>query len=388
MYFTPSLPHVLGISALLSGMMPLASAAQETDSEFTPEELTVEASIKPGANVFVNSASWDGASRIHVYGQENLAYKGLMSLGLTSQILLSNDSRRIFAFSDYMKRYTYGPVESVLQVFDVAGLTPVQEIVIPNKAAKAIGMTQLIETSADENYVYIQNATPATSVTVVDLASGEVVNEVPTPGCYGIYPTPQGYRFSTLCGDGTIKTYSPQDDGYEVASSEALFDIDNDALYLHAQRLEDGRLLFTSFNGNLYLADDSGDSVVFDEKIAVTEGIEGGWVPGGYLVSAYNAPNDMVFLLMHSDGAEGSHKDASEEIWAYRLSDRTLVSRSPAEHLVAIDVTQEERPHLYGSNEEDESVDAYALSGDEGFQFTKVASDDTVGWNTSLTVTP
>lgn len=370
--------------AFVVGCIPRVFAADP----FTPEVFTVEKAIQPGPNVLVNAASWDGSSKIHVYGQGGLIYKGLMGAGLTSQFVVSADGKTAFVLSDYMKRYTYGPVESVLQIFDIATLTPVREILVPNKAVKAIGMTNLIELSADEKILYIQNATPATSVTVVDLVQNKVINEVPTPGCYGIYAAKKAGKFSTLCGSGQIKTYTLEGDQYKTETSAKIFDVDADPLYIHAQRRNNGQLIFTSFNGNLYLLDDSGKNVVLKEKLEVTKGVEGDWVPGGYAVSVYHKPEDQVFMVVHSGAYEGSHKDVSEEIWAYSLGKKKLISRSAAEGLVALAVTQDKTPKLYGSNEDEETLDEYTLSDAKKYLFSKTASDEKAGWTTSLLVTP
>lgn len=355
---------------------------------FEAETFTVEPHIAPGPNVLVNEASWEGASQIHVYGQEDLTYKGQVSLGLTSQFIPSADGKKIYAFSDYMTRYTYGDIESVLQVFDINTLSVDREIIIPNKVVKAIGMDQLITASFDEKYLYVQNATPATSVTVVELATGEVVSEIPTPGCYGIMPSLDGYRFSSLYGGGAVKTFSLDDSGYEVTTSDKIFDVDTDPLYLHSQRRKTGELVMTSFNGNLYLLDDSGDKVVLTDKIPVTEGIDGDWAPGGYGITAYNGANDVVFMIMHSGATEGSHKDASEEIWAFSLAEKKLLGRYPAEGLVAIDVSQDDNPVVFGVNENDESIDQYSSKTGLKGEYVKTAADERAGWSTNLTVIP
>jgi len=353
---------------------------------FQPETFTVDQAIDPGPVVLVNQASWDGASRIHVYSQDGLAYQGLLSMGLTSQLIVSRDQTRVYTLSDYMERYTYGPIHSVVQAFDLATLKPVAEAEVPNKAAKAIGMEHLIEISADERYLYVQNATPGTSVTVVDLDDMTVLKEVPTPGCYGVYPSVEGHRFSTLCGPGTLNVYDVDDDDPGATPSEPFFSVEDDALYLHSVRTNDGHLVFTSFNGNLYIVDDSGDRPALVKKLAVTEDIDGDWAPGGYGITAYNAATDKLFMIVHSDAYEGSHKDMSEQIWTYSITDEKLVSRSGAPHLVALAVSQGDQPVLFGSNEEDESVDKYTLAdGDAGqFEFEKTASDARVGWTTSL----
>lgn len=369
----------------LVGTLWISSA--QADTKFVPEKFTVEKTIKPGPNVIVNGASWDGASKIHIYGQDELNYKGSVSAGLVSQTLTSKDGKQLYVLSHYMKRYTYGPVESAVQVFDINTLTQVKEIIVPNKAAHAIGMPSLLESNYDDSLIFVQNATPATSVTIVDKKLGKAINEIAIPGCFGIFPAKDTNKFSTLCSTGTIKSVTLDGSKYEISESKPeLFDVDKDALYVQAVRNTNGLLMIPSFSGNLYMVDDSGKSPKLVEKISITKGIEGNWAPGGYQVMSYNKSLNTVFLLMHPDAYEGSHKDASSEIWAYSMDKKEIISRSPAEYLVALTVTQGETPILFGSNEEDETVDQYTLADDKSFTFAKAGSDDKTGWSTNLQV--
>ncbi|MAY15354.1 MAG: hypothetical protein CMI06_08460 [Oceanospirillaceae bacterium] len=379
--FTPAPLAACIATLLLSAVMPAAQA-----EPFKPEVFTVEKTIQPGPNVFMNEAAWGGASQIHVFAQDDLHYKGSMPAGITSQMKVSKDGKTVYVLSDFAKRITYGPVESVVQVYDVDTLSRKKEIIVPNKAVKAIGMTQLLELSADEKLLYVQNATPATSVSVIDIAAGEVITEVPTPGCYGVYPALKGSSFSTPCGTGQLKTFTLKGKEYSVEASGKLFDVDADPIYIHSERRKNGELILTTFGGALYLADDSGKTVKIKEKLQVNTGIEGDWAPGGYAITAYSSTLDMVFMLMHSGAYDGSHKNGSEEIWAYSLKKKKLISRSPAPHMVALSVTEGKTPVLFGSNEEDETIDKYVLSSDGDFMFEKAAADEKAGWTTSLAV--
>ena len=161
------------------GLTLLSGVGLAADAPFKAETFTVEKAIKPGPNVLVNYASWDGSSKLHVYGQDGLEYKGLMGMGLTSQFVISGDGKKAYVLSDYMKRYTYGPIESVVQIFDIQTLTPISEIIVPNKAVKAIAMTQLIELSADEKILYVGvSDSKATRVVAYDVAAdGTITNE-------------------------------------------------------------------------------------------------------------------------------------------------------------------------------------------------------------------
>lgn len=380
-------------SAYLAFGAPAVAAEQAPagDGEaFKPETVTMKKTVDEGPYVLVNQASWDGASRVHVLQQDGLGYQGVLSGGLTSQFVIGNDHETAYTLSDYMERYTYGPIHSVVQIWDLSTLTPTAEIEVPNKAVKAIGMNQLIEVSADDKRLYVQNATPGTSVTVIDLDGRKVLTEVPTPGCYGIIPAASGHAFSTFCGAGTLQKFAPDAGGeqYTSTASEKIFDATDDPLYVDSVRRADGELVLASFNGNLYLVDDSGDAPVLDKKLAVTDGVDGDWAPGGYSVLAYNAAHDMVFMIVHSDAYEGSHKDGSEQIWAYSLADEKLVSRSDAPSLVAIAASQGDAPKLFGSNEDEESVDEYTLADADNFEYERSGRDKHVGWTTSLLTTP
>ncbi|GGJ99573.1 hypothetical protein GCM10007426_30860 [Alloalcanivorax dieselolei] len=350
---------------------------------FKPETISVKPAIDPGSNVLVNQAEWAGASKIHVYGQQDLSYKGSVSVGLTSQILLGRDQKTLYTLSDYMKRLTRGPVESVIEEYDIATLSLKREIVIPNKAVKAIGMAQLLEQSADGRYLYVQNATPATSVTVVDLQAGEAVLEVPTPGCYGVFPAPRDNRFSTLCGAGDLKTYSVNGDQYDTTSI-SLFSPEQDPLYVQAQRTADGRLVFLSFNGTLYLVDDGDATAKLLGTVPLTKGVNGDWAPGGYVVMAYSPATNMMFVLMHPDAYEGSHKDPSEEIWSVDMKSAKVIGRSHAEGLIALAVSQGQEPVLFGTTDEDETIERFALLDNTKFVFKAAGSDDKSGWASSL----
>ncbi len=369
-------------AALVGGIALLNNA-----HAFTPETLTVEKNIAPGANVLINQAEWGAASKIHIYGQESLRYKGSVSVGLTSQILLSHDHKTLFTLSDYLKRFTYGPAESVVQIFDLATLTEKREIIVPTKAVKAIGMSQLLEQSADGRYLYVQNATPATSVTVVDLEKSAVISEIPTPGCYGIIPAMEGHRFTTLCGTGVLKSYALDGNKYQTYQSSPIFDADQDPLYVQAERSKDGTLIIPAYSGTLYLIDDSSPTPSLVKTLDVTGGVAGNWAPGGYEVISYNAAHDTVFMIVHPDAHDGSHKDPSSEIWSYSLGKEKLVARSAAEGLIAIETSQGNTPTLFGTHDEDESIVRYTPDTPGSLRFKEAGSDGKAGWATSLRVT-
>lgn len=344
--------RVLGVTlGTVAGLLAMSMAHAE--SSLVPETLTVEKTIKPGANVFILDQNWKGPSRVNVLSADDLSHKGILSVGLISQFKLTKDRKTAYTASAYAKRIMYGPTEAVLQEFDVDTLSVKREIPVSSKMAQIAPYSSLLQLTADERYALVQNATPASSVTVVDLIRGKAISEIPTPGCWGIYPAPKGNKFSSLCGDGAATTYTFEADGRFTPGkrSEKIFDVDADPLFIHAERVGKD-LLFTSYNGNLYRVSDAGEAPKLKDKFSFTKGIEGNWAPGGFEVTAYNPAHNVLFVAMHPDAEDGSHKNEAEEIWAVDLKAKKVLYRSTVEKVISITVTEGEQPVLFGMNEE------------------------------------
>lgn len=315
-----------------------------------PEELTVESEIAPGPNVFVVSPAWGGAGAVTVLSAEDLSYKGNFATGMTAQFFLGPDGTVGYAASGFPERITYGPIKAYLQKFDVSTLKTIQEIEVPPKMAETMAQQPALVVSADGKWAYVQNATPATSISVVDLKTGTVASEIPIPGCWGVYLAPKGSKFSSLCGDGSILTVKLNSKGKlaDQAYSDAVFDVEGAPLFVHSQRI-DGNLVFSTFDGKFVTVSDEGKAAKVLDTWSYTDGIEGDWAPGGYEIMAYNKPNGIMFVTMHSGAAEGSHKNGSEEIWAIDMKAKKVLYRSYAEHVTHIAVTDDvEAPVLFG----------------------------------------
>ncbi|TBU93282.1 amine dehydrogenase large subunit [Stutzerimonas kirkiae] len=354
----------LTLSATL-GMLAVAPAFAE--EPFVPERLTVEEKIKPGPNLFVLDSNWAGSSNISVLSADDLSTKGNLSVGLVGQMVLSSDQKTAYTASAYAKRIVYGETEAVLHEFDVDTLSIKREIVVSPKFAQVAPSFNSLQISADDRYVFVQNATPAASVSVVDLKAGKQIAEVPTPGCWGLYPALEGARFSSLCGDGTITSYSVNEDGSAAkpVKSKKIFDVDSDPLFLQAQRAGK-ELLFTSYHGNLYRVSDKAAEVKLVDKFSYTEGAEG-WAPGGFQLMAYNKANNVLFVAMHPDAEDGSHKNPAEEVWALDLKAKKVLYRSPVEGPVSLFVSSGKAPVLFALNDEEGEVVRYEVDPEAKF---------------------
>jgi len=348
----------------LSLAAPWAAAqGQGIPDPIAPERVTVETEIAPGPNVFVVTPGRGGAGSITILSVDDLTYKGNFATGSGAQFFLGPDATIGYVASAFAERITYGPIRAYLQKFAVARLETVQEVDVPPRMALTMSQQPALAISGDGNRAYLQNATPATSVTVIDMSTGEVASEIPNPGCWGIYLAPRGSKFSSLCGDGSMLTANLDSEGklVEQAYSPAIFDVETEPLFVHSQRV-DGNLVFTTFNGRFVVVSDAGKSARVVDNWSYTDGIDGDWAPGGYEILAYNEPNRVMFVTMHSGATNGSHKNGSEELWAIDMRAKKVLYRSYAEHLTHIAVTGDrEAPVVFGVDEENGLVVRYEI---------------------------
>jgi methylamine dehydrogenase heavy chain len=360
-----------GASLVALSVSASLAVAQEADlpDPIAPEHVTVETEIAPGPNVFVVSPGRGGAGAVTILSVDDLSYKGNFATGMSTQLFLSPDSMVGYVASAFPERITYGPIKVYLQKFDVATLETLQEVEVPPQVAQTMAQQPVLVISRDSQWAYLQNATPATSVTVINMTTGDVVSEIPNPGCWGVYLAPEGSKFSSLCGDGSILTVSLNSDGKleNQTYRRSVFDVEAEPLFVHSQRV-DGNLVFSTFNGKFVAVSDAGTTAEVVDSWSYTDGIDGDWAPGGYEILAYNEPNGVMFVTMHSGAINGSHKNGSEEIWAIDMHAKRVLYRSYAEHLTHIAVTEDAgAPVLFGVNEEDDSIDRYEIDPEAKF---------------------
>lgn len=333
----------LATTALAALVQP--AAAQEV---LKPETVTVE-TIPPGTpKVFVADIAIghivDG--RLHVLHADTMQYLGLIGTGFAGQVYVPAGKDVVYVSTSYQEKLTRGRRTDWLEVYDSSTLSLKQEIEISTTRAQALNYRPLMQGSVDGRWMFIQNATPATSISVVDLQAAKQTAEVSNAGCYGIFPAAgDGMRFSTMCGDGTFGSYVLAGDGSDAArkASDKIFDADSDALFIHGERVGND-WIFVSFTGNVYVVNIEGDVAHLVDRFSFAAD---GWRPSGYQTHAYHAKSGTLFVLMHPNGAEGSHKNPGEEIWAIDMASKKVVSRSPTSTAFAVNVSQGDQPVVY-----------------------------------------
>jgi methylamine dehydrogenase heavy chain len=350
---------------------PLAAQAQQLEQE----EVTVE-TIAAGAHkiyladIAINHIV-DG--RLYILNADDLKFLGIVSTGFAGTIYVPHRGGEIWTATTYLSKLTRGDRLDLVEVHDGSTLELKDEIEIPKTRAQALNYRPLMQGSSDDRFVFIQNATPATSITVVDMNAKSATAEISNDGCYGTYPAAGNpLRFSTVCGDGTFGTYTLAADGKSAERKESgkLFDADEDALFIHAERDGD-TWLFVSFGGTVYRVNLEGDTAQLVESFPLNKGVEGGWRPGGYQPLAYHPGSGVLFALMHPNGAEGSHKNPAEEIWAFNVREKKLLARSPTKPATSLTVASAGSPTLFAINPLEATVIRFTADAGADFKLTE-----------------
>lgn len=289
--------------------------------------------------------------RLHVIDGDALKYLGVVSLGYTGNAALSVDRRELYVATTYYSRLSRGERSDVVDIHDPQTLEHKGEIAIPSRHAQALPYKGLTRPSSDGRWLFVQNATPASSVTVVDLKARKFAAEIPTPGCWIVIPSQTaGNRFSTLCGDGTLQSIVLNDSGgfRSRARSARFFDPDEDPVFVQTDNIGD-RHYFVSYKGLLHTADLSGDEPRLEAPWALVAGEDGrkAWRPSGYQLVAIHRKTGRLFVSFHAGGKEGSHKDPAKEIWVFDLEKKKRVARLPGHNAIAIAVSQDDQPKLF-----------------------------------------
>ena len=340
-----------GIACVLGLACGLALAAGASRAQdLKPEEITVERVPANMKRVYVLDPVLphmvDG--RVYVLDAKNLALKGMMETGFAGMMAAAPDKKRVYVAASFYERLTRGPRTDVIQVFDDETLKVVDEIPVPTLRAQALPYRNLFRLNSDGSLIFVQNATPATSISVVDIASKKTF-EAQGPGCYGIYPAlANPLRFAALCGDGTATTYtiSAGRSAAQLKSSAKFFDPQNDPLYTHAERSSDG-YVFMTYSGKAMRLTVDGDTVAAQPTGDVAGG-QPGWAPGGFQPFTVDAKANIAYVLMHDKAVEGSHKAPSDQIWAYDLAAQKILARSPAAGLIGVTLSPGEPNVLFG----------------------------------------
>lgn len=277
-------------------------------------------------------------------------YKGMFNGSFVAQLVVAESRPEMYVVETFHSRGHRGVRTDVLTVYNKRTIAPVDEVVLPPKRALTLPIKYALQLVDEERLALVFNLTPATSVTVVDLERREFLAEISIPSCSMVFPT--GRRgFSSLCANGTLLTVHLNERG-ETASTErsaTFFDPLADALFekpaMHGQLAH-----FPTFLGNLVTIDLSGNSPIIAAPWNLVDEAGQGWRPGGTQPAEADSAG-RLYVLMHPEGAEGTHKDPGSEVWVFDPAERKRIARIalrlPA---ISIELTRGESPLLVSTN--------------------------------------
>lgn len=329
------------------------------------EKLTPKPTIDSKGPLF-----FTGGERILVADVGSFKWQGVIGMpGWRGQFLLSKAGQAIVTNS-WWERGTTGKRTDIVEIWDVATLSKTAvEIEVPPRLALRGNDSTMTGLSANEQFLFLQNATPATSVSVVDMTAKKFVAEIPMPGCFGIYPvTTSPNRFVALCGDGTATsvTLDAKGQGKGVARSTAFFDADTDPLFPKAARDGD-TLYFASFLGSIYKVDISGPTARLVEKFSIVDGIEGDWKPASENLLDYAPEGKVLFVSMFPDSKDGDHRVSGTQIWSIDVAGKTVLARSTIKATNGFAYTPLPVPALIVNNPDANAVEKYIVQPKAGY---------------------
>ena len=276
--------------------------------------------------------------------------KGMVDSSFIGQFYQAKSRPEMYIAETFYSRGTRGERTDVITIVDKTTLSQTGEVVIPPKRISGMPTNYHLQAVDDEQVLLAYNFTPATSVSVVDIVNREFLAEIPIPGCSLVYPM-AGRAFASLCTDGTMMSVQLDDDGNQASSSrtDVFFDANNDPV-MEKPAIIDGVGYFPTFLGRVIPIDLSGDEPeIGDEWSLLGDGDEG-WRPGGIQVTGSDAAGRM-YVLMHPEGYEGSHKDPGVEVWVFDVDSGTRVDRIALElPAITFGLTNDDEPLLLATN--------------------------------------
>lgn len=284
----------------------------------------------------------DGA---HVGAQ----FKGMVNAAFGPAFVESGQRRELYVAETFYERTGRGKRTDVVTVYDKSTLAPLGEIVLPGaKRVNTLPSRYAVALIDGGKQLLVYNFTPATSVTVIDVGQRKVINEVPLPGCAMVYPAGKN-GFSSLCGNGSLISFRIDERGQVTGRHviEPFFDIDADALF-EKPALIGGIAYFPTFAGNVQEINLGTEQARLGKKWSLIAGSDPAehWRPGGIHLTGADAAG-RLYVLMHPEGKEGSHKEPGREIWVFDAKARSLLRRvTLREPGLSIELTRDPDPLL------------------------------------------
>ncbi|WP_299771555.1 amine dehydrogenase large subunit [uncultured Pseudoteredinibacter sp.] len=347
---------------------PLMLAACSLQAEIQPEPLPVYETLPkqlPDSVLFAHDANFEAlvAGRVVAIdlAKQSRRYLGAMDAAQFASFIQSTRKPELYVAETHYSRTTRGERTDVISIYDAESLKQDGEIILPgNKRGQVVSHRYTFRLVDNDRFLLVFNFTPAASVSVIDMDSREIVEEVQMPGCGLIYPT--GKRgFSSFCSNGAM--YSAQLDANGKLSEQQklppLFSVDEDPLF-DKPVFHKGVAYFPSYKSLVQVVDlsaakpkDLGSWSLLSEQE-----LKDNWRPGGWQIATMDDAGHL-YVLMHKDGKDGTHKSGGPEVWVYDVNTQKRLQKIVLKNWgVSIEVTRGKDPLLAVTNG-DMQIDVY-----------------------------
>ena len=354
-------------SLFATAALTASFAYAELPAEQIPNVAKLSADY-PQSLLFVHDVNFDAliAGRVVLVdiAPDTHNYKGALDAAQFASFTESAERDELYVAETFYSRGTRGERTDVISIYDKANLTRLGEIVLPGgKRGQVVANRYTLQLVDNDRYLFLFNFTPAASITLIDVESREILSETQIPGCSLIYPT--GERgFSSLCSNGSLFTAQFDKKGQLGAQSKLppFFNVDDDPLF-DKPVFHDGTAYFPSFKGQIQPIDLSSNSPELMPAWSLLNDAERSenWRPGGWQIASVSQ-SGLIYVLMHRDGTNGSHKSGGSEVWVFDPSKKQRANRFELKEWgVSIEVTGGKDPYLVVTNG-DMQLDVYAAN--------------------------
>ena len=303
---------------------------------------------------------------------ENRHYKGSIPSSHFPSFLAATTRPEVYVAESLYSRRMRGERTDLVTIYDKVNLAPIGEVVLPGaKRGMIVTHKNTLQFLDNEKLLLVYNFTPSTSVSVVDIENRAFLAEVGIGGCVMIYPSQQ-LSFGSLCNDNTMLVTHLDERGMisKQERTPAFFDADTDPIFAKPAVI-DGVYYFPSFKGMVHPVDmNAADPGMLDAwSLLQEQDRQQNWRPGGWQVATAHEASGRMFMLMHPDGEDGSHKGGGTEVWVFDVEAKKRVERIVLKEWgVSIEVTHGEQPYLAVVNG-DMNLDVYAADTGEWLRF-------------------
>tara|TARA_R110000868_G_scaffold56546_8_gene175042 strand:- start:20547 stop:21764 length:1218 start_codon:yes stop_codon:yes gene_type:complete len=288
-------------------------------------------------------------TRVVLYDADSGKMLGMLSTGYWGSLsFFPRTNNNIVTLETYFERGTRGQRRDYAVVYDGTTLLPLHEIGIAPRRMTGFTQTQVGGLSDDGQFLAVTNFTPAQSVTIVNLARARFADEEPTAGCGQIYPA-GNRRFGLLCGDGSMRLLTINDDGAVKvhADGEPFFDPFTDPVLVQAAR-KGNDWFFVSMDGYIHDVDVSGETAKLKEKWSLLsdDEREDGWRTGGIQALAIHEADNKLYALMRQGGRE-TYEQPGDVVWVFDLATHKRIGTIDLVNTtMAINVSRDAKPIL------------------------------------------